>query len=129
MQLVWCRAMPRKKYQLLQTIRCGNKIVYNGPRLFFPQTAAVRLPSRKHWGSSCVRNCFGNIYGPDFMKKIYRVEKNSTDKFGRVVGEVYGSSIKIVPVVGVASRGSYGASKASAYPLVGRETVWHACRM
>src|SRR5258705_5385275 len=46
-----------------------------------------------------------------------------------VVGEVYRSARKIVPVVGVASRGSYGASKASAYPLVGRETVWHACRM
>src|SRR5258705_9995466 len=43
-----------------------------------------------------------------------------------VVGEVYGSARKIVPVVGAASRGSYGASKASAYPLVSRETVWHA---
>src|SRR5258705_6337867 len=42
-----------------------------------------------------------------------------------VVGEVYGSARKIVPVVGVASRGSYGASKASAYPLVSRETAWH----
>src|SRR5258705_8804646 len=55
-----------------------------------------------------------------------RVFKNATEKFRMVVGEVYGSARKIVPVVGVASRGSYGASKASAYPLVGRETVWHA---
>src|SRR5258705_10716528 len=57
--------------------------------------------------------------------RLYRVFKNCTEKFRRVVGEVYGSGIKIVPVVGVASRGSYWASKASAYPLVSRETVWH----
>src|SRR5258705_1707103 len=60
------------------------------------------------------------------IRILYRVFKISTDKFRRVVGEVYGSARKIVPVVGVASRGSYGASKASAYPLVSRETVWHA---
>src|SRR5258705_7042209 len=60
---------------------------------------------------------------------IYRVYKNATDKFRMVVGEVYGSARKIVPVVGVASRGGYGASKASPYPLVSRETIWHACRM
>src|SRR5258705_730839 len=56
---------------------------------------------------------------------IYRVFKNATEKFCRVVGEVYGSARKIVPVVGVASRGSYGAAKAPAYPLVIRETAWH----
>src|SRR5258705_6778420 len=62
-----------------------------------------------------------------FIYFIYKVFKNATEKFRMVVGEVYGSGIKIVPVVGVASRGSYGASKASkAYPLVGRETAWHA---
>src|SRR5258705_5296573 len=73
------------------------------------------------WCNS-VTPCIYSVY-------IYRVFKNSTDKFRRVVGEVYGSARKIVPVVGVASRGSYGASKASAYRLVSRETVWHACRM
>ena len=43
-----------------------------------------------------------------------------------VVGEVYGSARKIVPVVGVASRGSYGASKASNASLVGKPYGMHA---
>src|SRR5258705_1215120 len=60
--VVPCNA--QKKYQLLLTISCGHKIVYNEPHLFFPQTAVVHLHTCKHWGSSCVRNCFGNIYEP-----------------------------------------------------------------
>src|SRR5258705_4620781 len=33
-----------KKYQLLQTISCDHKIVYNGPHLFFPLGNGDLLP-------------------------------------------------------------------------------------
>ncbi len=67
--VVPCNA--KKKHQLLQRISCDHKIVYDIRHLFFQQTAVVRLHSRKHCASCCVRNCFGNISGPNFMKEIY----------------------------------------------------------
>src|SRR5258705_10853375 len=64
----------QKKHQLLQRISCGHKIVYNEPHL---SSSSARFQLRPlygplpKWGSSCARNCFGNIYGSNFMKNIF----------------------------------------------------------